>query len=174
MDNTEQPLDLVKKAMELAGGEMHFKSEFNNTTELLTGGAHNAVEFERIKALGVEVPGRIWDLLCLLMVEAFQPVIMNSEDPKTALRQFFLDKFSQPEYGWGKTRQLIREAIASAGLTDKQLESIYPLVDALPQMMINEIVEAVIPLMIIPKTESDKLTGILLEMFKEKRNVNHS
>ncbi len=99
----------------------------------------------------------------------YQPVIMNSQDPKTALRQFLLDKFSQPKYGWEKIRQLMREAIATGGFTGKQLESIYLLVDALPQMMIDEIVEAVIPLMVIPKTESGKLTGILVEMFGREK-----
>jgi len=33
--------------------------------------------------------------------------------------------------------------------------------------MVDDIVEAVIPLMLIPKTESDKLTGILVEMIRE-------
>ena len=171
-NNLEQPQDLVKKAMELAGGEMRFKHQFNTPEELLAVGAHNNAELERIEAIGVEVPGRIWDLLCLLMAEALQPVIMNSQDPKAALRQFLLNKFSQPKYGWERIRQLEREAIATGGFTAKQLESIDLTVDALPQMMINEIVEAVIPLMVIPKTESGKFTGILVEMFKEAKNAD--
>ena len=171
-NNLEQPQDLVKKAMELAGGEMRFKHQFNTPEELLAVGAHNNTELERIKAIGAEVPGRIWDLLCLLMAEAFQPVIMNSQDPKAALRQFLLNKFSQPKYGWERIRQLEREAIATGGFTDKQLESIYPLIDALPKMMIDEVVEAVIPYCLIPKTDVDKLTGILVEMLKEAKNVD--
>jgi hypothetical protein len=174
MDNAEQPIDLVKKIMELAGGGLRFKHKFNTPEELLAAGAHNNAELERIEAIGVEVPGRIRDLLCLLMTEAYQPIIMNSQDPKTALRQFLLAKYSQPEYGWEKTRQLMKEGIATGDFTAKQLESIYLLVDALPQTMTDEIVEAVIPLMLIPKTESDKLTGILVEMFKEAKNADHS
>ena len=68
----------------------------------------------------------------------------------------------------------MREAFATAGFTNKQLESIYLLIDAFPKMMIDEIVEAVIPSMVIPKTESGKLTGILVEMFRETKNVDHS
>jgi hypothetical protein len=38
--------------------------------------------------------------------------------------------------------------------------------------MVDDIVEAVIPLMLIPKTESAKLTGILVEMIREGKNVD--
>ena len=172
MENGEQPLDLVKKVMELAGGELRFKHKFNTPEELLAVGAHNNAELERIAAIGVEVPSRIRDLLCLLMAEAYQPIIMSSQDPKTALRQFLLDKYSQPEYGWEKIRQLMREGIATGDFTAKQLESIYLLVDDLPRIMVDDIVEAVIPLILIPKTESDKLTGILVEMIREGKNVD--
>ena len=172
MDKAEQPSDLAKKIMELAGGGLRFKQQFSTPEELLAVGAHNNAEFERIAAIGVELPGRIRDLLCLLMAEAYQPIIMSSQNPKTALRQFLLDKYSQPEYGWEKIRQLMREGIATGDFTAEQLESIYLLVDKLPQMMADDIVEAVIPLMLIPKTESDKLTGILVEMIREGKNVD--
>jgi len=172
MDKAEQPIDLAKKIMELAGGEFRFKQQFSTPEELLAVGAHNNAEFERIAAIGVELPGRIRDLLCLLMVEAYQPIIMSSQDPKAALRQFLLDKYSQPEYGWEKIRRLMREGIATGDFTAKQLESIYLLVDELPRIMVDDIVEAVIPLMLIPKTESDKLTGILVEMIREGKNVD--
>src|SRR5271157_4097256 len=172
MDKAEQPSDLAKKIMELAGGGLRFKQQFSTPEELLAVGAHNNAEFERIAAIGVELPGRIRDLLCLLIAEAYQPIIMSSQNPKIALRQFLLDKYSQPEYGWGKIRQLMREGIATGDFTAEQLESIYLLVDKLPQMMADDIVEAVIPLILIPKTESDKLTGILVEMIREGKNVD--
>jgi len=174
MDNAEQPMDLAKKVMELAGGELRFKHDFNTPEELLAVGAYNNAELERIEAIGTEVPDRIWDLISLLMAEALQPVIMNSEDPKGALRQFLLDKFFQPKYGWEKHRQLARDAFAASGFTSEQLGLLYQWIDSLPYLMIAEIVESVIHLCVIPNTESNKFTGILVEMFKEARNVDHS
>ena len=38
--------------------------------------------------------------------------------------------------------------------------------------LIDEVVESIIPLYLIPKTESDKLIGILVEMFREVRNAD--
>jgi hypothetical protein len=66
----------------------------------------------------------------------------------------------------------MREGIATGDFSAKQLESIYLLVDELPRIMVDDIVEAVIPLMLIPKTESAKLTGILVEMIREGKNVD--
>ena len=172
MENGEQPLDLAKKIIELAGGGLSFKQQFSTPEELLAVGAHNNAEFERIAAIGVELPGRIRDLLCLLMAEAYQPIIMSSQAPKPALKQFLLDKLLQPKNGWEKIRQLMREGIATGDFSAKQLESIYLLVDELPRIMVDDIVEAVIPLMLIPKTESAKLTGILVEMIREGKNVD--
>ena len=56
MDNAEQPMDLAKRVMELAGGELRFKHDFNTPGELLAVGAHNNAELERIEAIGSEVP----------------------------------------------------------------------------------------------------------------------
>jgi hypothetical protein len=172
MENVEHLRDLAKKVMELAGGELRFKTQFNTPAELLAVGENNDAELARIEAIGADVPGRIWDLLCLIIAEALPPDILKNENPELALRQFLQDKFFLPKYGWEKHRQLAREAMSAGGFTEKQLAALYLLIDALPQMMIDEIVEAVGPLMLIPKTESVKLTGILVEMFKDVGNVD--
>lgn len=174
MDNAEQPLDLAKKAMELAGGELRSKHQANTPEELLAGGAYNNAELERIEKIGAEIPGRIWDLFCLIMADVLPAEIMNKKDPKAALKQFFLDEFLLPKNNWEKIRQLEREALATGGFTSKQLQSLYQWVDSLPRLMADEIAEAVLPLMMIPKTESGKFTGILVEMYREARNVDRS
>jgi hypothetical protein len=172
MENAEHLRELAKKVMELAGGELRFKHQFNTPAELLAVGENNNAELARIEAIGADVPGRIWDLLCLIIAEVLPPDIVKNENPELALRQFLQNKFFLPKYGWEKHRQLAREAMSTGGFTEKQLAALYLLIDALPQMMIDEIVEAVGPLLIIPKTESVKFTGILVEMFKEAGNAD--
>jgi hypothetical protein len=172
MENAEQLRELVKKIMELAGGELRFKYQFNTPTELLAVGANNNAELARIEAIGADVPGRIWDLSCLLIAEVLPPDIIKNENPALALRQFLLDKVFLPKYGWEKKRQLAREAFSTGGFTEKQLAALYLLIDALPQMLIDEIVGTVLPLMAIPRPEFDRLTGILVEMFREARNAD--
>ena len=103
MDSSEQPKDLAKRATDLAGGELGFKHQFNTPGELLAVGAHNSAELARIEAIGAEVPGRIWNLACLIMAEVWQPVIVNSQDPKAALRQFLSDKILSAQVGEEQT-----------------------------------------------------------------------
>ncbi len=170
MENAEQVQVLSNKIMELAGnGELRFKHEFNTPEELLATGAHNTAEFERIEAMGTELPYRVWDLVCLLMAEAWRSVITKSDDPEASLRQFLLNEFSQTKYAWGKTKRLAKEAFIREGFTGERLELSGLFMDAIFRRMIDKIVESVAPIYLIPKGEDSKFTGILVEMFKEIR-----
>ena len=97
MDNAEQPLDLAKKALALAGGEIRYKHEFHSTSELLAMTRYNEDERARIAAIGPDVLDRIDDLMCLLLAEVFRPVILNSPNPKATLRKFLMDGFFEPK-----------------------------------------------------------------------------
>jgi hypothetical protein len=164
-----------KRIIELAGnGAIRIRHEFNTPEEFLAMGAYNTAELERIEAVNPVMLPRLWNLTCLFLVEALPPFIRMSEDPKTALRQFLQDTILKPNTGWEKIRQTARVALADKGFTPEQLELMYMFFDAWPYVMIDEIVESVIPLYLIPKTESDKLTGILIEMLREVRNADRN
>jgi len=172
MDNAEQPLDLAKKALALAGGEIRYKHEFHSPSELLAMTRYNAAERARIAAIGPEVLDRIDDLMCLLLAEIFRPVILNSLNPKATLRKFLTDGFFEPKNGWAEARPLIRGIYDDGGFTAEEYKAIDEHIDSMPYTMIDNLVEAIIPYCLIPKTDVDKLTGILVEMLKEAKNVD--
>jgi hypothetical protein len=172
MDNSEQPLDLAKKALALAGGEIRYKHEFHSTSELIAMTHYNAAERARIAAIGPDVLDRIDDLICLLLAEALRPVILNSPNPKATLRKFLLARFFEPRFGWAEARPLVKGMYDGGGFNAEEYKTIDDYIDSMPYAIFDNLVDAVIPYCLIPKADADKLTGILVEMLKEAKNVD--
>lgn len=173
-------IDVLGKRLQALMGDVNFRSDYHRALEsseqLLEIGAHNLAEYEKIEAMPEERQRRIENLIWLILAEQIQVEALkkygNSGDP--SVRQFIENGFSKPEIEleWEKYKQLAKEGIGNEGLNDIQLGAVYHLLDLLPRLIIELIVEGVGRFRLLPRAEAPRIIAALVDMSKETEHAD--
>jgi hypothetical protein len=172
-------MEKEKKLLDLLDG-INFKVINNKASpaEFKEKAMHNQVQYARIEARGDQYQERILDLICLVLADKLQPVMINrfGNTADYFLSRVFHEQFDTPEIQseWRECRQLALKAISDEGLDANQMEIISKVIDNLPETIISCLVWFVGRLKVIPMQEVASISEILLRMVKEERHANNT
>lgn len=172
-------MDMGERLMELMGNiNFRFDDDLNSPNQLLEMGVHNLAEYNRIKAMPEERQQRIENLFGVIMAEIIQAEALqkHGDSSDASVRQFLENEFSKPEIRLEleKYNQLAKEAIANEGLKDYQQDAVYQLLDLMPRLTIEFIVEGVGRFRLLPRTEAPQIISVLVDMLEEAERADTS
>jgi hypothetical protein len=175
----EVTMDAGTKLLDLLGG-INFKvidirasgAEFRETVR------YNEKQYAKIEAMGDQYEERIIDLMCLILAEKLQPIMVSrfGDTSDYALSQLFREQFDTPRMKseWEYCKGLALEAIRGEGLDSAQMEIVGKIIDNLPETLIDLLVWIVGRLKVIPVQEAGSLSKILVHMIEEGSNANET
>jgi len=169
--NTEQRL------LELFDG-INFKMINNdNSVEQVTKIVrHNGEQYDLIEAKGEPYKERLLDTISLVLAEKLHPIAMDryGDTGETSIQHILNDTDSNPMAisEWEKTKQLALSTLKSDDFTESEMSLLSELLDSIPGMILDLIVELAGRLKVIPMTELSDITRILALMMKEEEHAD--
>lgn len=166
-------MDAVERLMELVG-DIEFKSIDGNCSvdELRENVRHNLDQYAKIEAKGEQFEERVQDQISLVLAEKLNPMVIDKvgDSSESSLHHVVTEFFQTPESiaAWEKTRSTIRESLKADGLDESQIEALSGMLDSVPGLVIDHIVELAGRLKVIPMEEVSNITRILASMMKEE------
>lgn len=172
MDAKQRLLDLF--------GETNFKilNSSASVEEFKEIARYNQEQYARIEEIGDYYQERILNLMCLVLAEKLHPLAVNGpgDTSKYSLRRILAECFCSPgmKLEWGKYKQLALTALSGEGLDAKQTTVIGNIIDGLPDMIIDLLVEFAGRLEVIPIQDVSSFGIILAQMMKEGEYADNS
>ena len=165
-------MDMGKKLLEIMGNvNFRVDDDLNSPDQLLEMGAHNLAEYNKIEAMPEERQQRIENLVWLLLAEKIQVEALQKygDSSDSSVRKFLENEFSKREIKLEseKCKQLAKEVIANEGLKDFQRDAMYRLLDLMPHLIIEFILEGVGRFRLLPRTKAPQIISALIDMLKE-------
>jgi len=165
MDSKQRLLDL------LGGTNFRFIDSGTSVQEFKETVQHNQTQYARIEAMGDQYQERILDLICLILAEKLQPLMISrfGDTSEHSLHRILNECFYTPEMKleWEACKQTTLAALSYDGLDAKQMEIISYVIDNLPVTIIDLLVWIVGRLKVVPMQEVKSVSKILAQMMKE-------
>ena len=162
-------MDLGKRLLELTeGADFHAVTTFNSVSELVTSAEDNLSQYEKLAAKGKDHLERIQNLVFLLLAKEIQPRAFEAHGDisDASVRKFLQKEFSNLDLR-EKWKGLVKQAMATQGLSNDQLTKPDNLSDLWPSLVIEFFVEGIGRFRHIPAAEIPRLASALAEMFME-------
>ncbi|MGD9118742.1 MAG: hypothetical protein PVJ08_08455 [Dehalococcoidia bacterium] len=165
-------MDSKQKLLELLGGT-NFKLTDSNMSvkEFKDMVRYNQKQYAILEAMGDRYRERIWDLMCLVLAEKLQPIMIsrfgNTSD--RSLYSILKETFNTPgiKSEWEMCKQTALDALGYDGLDAKQLQVINCIIDELPETIIDLLIKIVARIRVIPMQEYAGISQILIQMMRE-------
>jgi hypothetical protein len=165
-------MDTEKKLLALLGGtNFKFIDDRTSVEEFKEIVQYNQKQCTMLEAMGDRYQERILDLMCLVLAERLQPIMINrfGDASDRSLYRVLKESFDTPRMKseWETCKQTALIALGYDGLNVNQLQIISRIIDELPITIISLLIEIVGRLKVIPMQDFGNISQTLLQMMKE-------
>ena len=132
---------------------------------------HNYCEYNRIESMGPQYQQRLRDLIMMILARNLQVEVIDKcgDTANESSRQVISDSLDIVEVKaeWESIKLLILEALRFEGLNNDQMIVINQLVDKIPDILIDLMVELTGRLKPIPMADTPHISSLLAKMITE-------
>ena len=165
-------MDLGKKLLELTDGIAFQNDEGVDTPGKFKSMAdYNYSQCLKIRAMDEERVIRIQEVMCAILGDALQKSTISEygSTDEDAMRAVLARRFAEPEIQQylHKMLPIWKQAMEDEGIPPSVIRKLSQLIDCLPQMLTELILEAVRRWRLLPRSQAPEITRVLAEMLKE-------
>jgi len=166
-------MDTEQRLLELFDG-INFKivNGDNSVEQFKKIARYNQEQYDLIEARGELYEERLLDMISLVLAEKLHPIAMDrcGDTGEISVRRIFNETTSNPTTmsDLRKIKQLALSTISADDFNESQVSLLSELLDLIPEMILDFIVQLAGRLEVIPMTELSGITRILTLMMQEE------
>lgn len=166
-------MDTEQRLLELFDG-INFKivNGDNSVEQFKKIARYNQEQYDLIEARGELYEERLLDMISLVLAEKLHPIAMDryGDTGEISVRRIFDETTSNPTTmsDLRKVKQLALSTISADDFNESQVSLLSELLDLIPEMILDFIVQLAGRLEVIPMTELSGITRILTLMMQEE------